>query len=104
MANEILQRLARPILSGKCLEFAIDIHYIPYHGKPKKDDDEIVRSKAKSGTTHFHAYATLYVIVLGKRFTLADYRNKLNVYISAILIYQLMDSLKVAVFISLNEK
>ena len=26
MANEILQRLARPILSGKCLEFAIDIH------------------------------------------------------------------------------
>lgn len=71
MANEILQRLARPILSGKCLEFAIDIHYIPYHGKPKKDDAEIVRSKAKSGTTHFHAYATLYVIVLGKRFTLA---------------------------------
>jgi hypothetical protein len=47
MANEILQKLARPILSGKCLEFAIDIHYIPYHGKPKKDDDEIVRSKAK---------------------------------------------------------
>lgn len=71
MANEILQRLARPILSGKCLEFAIDIHLIPYHGKPKKDNDEIVRSKAKNGTTHFHAYATLYVIVLGKRFTLA---------------------------------
>lgn len=71
MANEILQKLARPILSGKRLEFAIDIHYIPYHGKPKKDDAEIVRSKAKSGTTHFHAYATLYVIVLGKRFTLA---------------------------------
>src|SRR5574342_448980 len=71
MANEILQKLARPILSGKCLEFAIDIHYIPYHGEPKKDENEIVRSKAKSGTTHFHAYATLYVIVLGKRFTLA---------------------------------
>lgn len=71
MANEILQRLARPILSGKHLEFAIDIHLIPYHGKPKKDDAEIVRSKAKRGTTHFHAYATLYVIVLGKRFTLA---------------------------------
>jgi hypothetical protein len=71
MANEILQKLARPILSGKHLEFAIDIHYIPYHGKPKKDDAEIVRSKAKRGTTHFHAYATLYVIVMGKRFTLA---------------------------------
>jgi len=70
-ANKILQRLARPILSGKCLEFAMDITYIPYHGKPKKDDAEVVRSKAKDGTTHFHAYATLYAIVLGKRFTLA---------------------------------
>ncbi len=70
-ANKILQGLARPILSGRYLEFAIDITYIPYHGKPKKDDDEIVRSKAKDGTTHFHAYATLYAIVLGKRFTLA---------------------------------
>jgi putative transposase len=70
-ANKILQGLARPILCGKCLEFAMDITYIPYHGKPKKDDAEIVRSKAKDGTTHFHAYATLYVILLGKRFTLA---------------------------------
>ncbi len=70
-ANKILQGLARPILSGKCLEFAMDITFIPYHGKPKKYDDEVVRSKAKNGTTHFHAYATLYVIFCGKRFTLA---------------------------------
>jgi putative transposase len=70
-ANKILQGLAKPILCGKCLEFAMDITFIPYHGKPKKDDTEIVRSKAKDGTTHFHAYATLYVILLGKRFTLA---------------------------------
>ncbi len=68
---KILQSLAKPILSGKCLEFAMDVTFIPYHGKPKKDDSEVVRSKAKDGTTHFHAYATLYVIVLGKRFTLA---------------------------------
>lgn len=70
-ANKILQGLAKPILCGKCLEFAMDITFIPYHGKPKEDDTEIVRSKAKDGTTHFHAYATLYVILLGKRFTLA---------------------------------
>jgi hypothetical protein len=70
-ANKILQGLAKPILCGKCLEFAMDITFIPYHGKPKKDDAEVVRSKAKDGTTHFHAYATLYAIVLGKRFTLA---------------------------------
>jgi putative transposase len=71
IANEILQNLAKTILSGKSFEFAIDLVNIPYHGKPKEDENEIVRSKAKSGTTHFHAYATLYVIVLGKRFTLA---------------------------------
>ncbi len=70
-ANEILQQLAKTILSGNSLEFAIDLTHIPYHGEPKKDETEIVRSKAKSGTTHFHAYATLYAIVLGKRFTLA---------------------------------
>ncbi len=70
-ANEILQQLAKTILSGNSLEFAIDLTYIPYHGEPKKDETEIVRSKAKSGTTHFHAYATLYAIILGKRFTLA---------------------------------
>jgi hypothetical protein len=70
-ANDILQQLAKTILSGNNLEFAIDLTYIPYHGEPKKDETEIVRSKAKSGTTHFHAYATLYAIVLGKRFTLA---------------------------------
>lgn len=70
-ANKILLGLAQLILSGKFLEFAMDLTYIPYHGKPKKDDAEIVRSKAKDGTTHFHAYATLYAIVLGKRFTIA---------------------------------
>ena len=69
--NTILQQIAKKILSGKWLEFAVDFVYIPYHGQHKKDENEIVRSKAKHGTTHFHAYATLYVIVLGKRFTLA---------------------------------
>ena len=59
------------ILPGRCLEFAIDIVDIPYHGEAKYYESEIVRSKAKQGTTHFHAYATLYTIVLGKRFTLA---------------------------------
>ncbi|MEE9151967.1 MAG: ISH3 family transposase [Thermoplasmata archaeon] len=69
--NTILQQIAKKILSGKWLEFAVDFVYIPYHGQHMKEENEIVRSKAKHGTTHFHAYATLYVIVLGKRFTLA---------------------------------
>src|SRR5215467_15364904 len=50
---------------------AADLVLIPYHGRPLADPDEIYRSQAKSGTSHFHAYATLYVIHHGYRFTVA---------------------------------
>src|SRR5438270_5385170 len=50
---------------------AIDLHLIPYHGEHLHDEKEVYRSKAKSGTSHFHAYATLYVIRKGCRFTVA---------------------------------
>lgn len=50
---------------------AIDLTEIPYHGKPATDPREIRRSQPKSGTTHFHAYATAYVVQRGQRYTLA---------------------------------
>ena len=50
---------------------AADLVVIPYHGQPQHDPDKIYRSEAKSGTSHFHAYATLYVIRNGYRFTVA---------------------------------
>src|SRR5438067_4934295 len=50
---------------------AADLVLIPYHGQPLHDPDEIYRSQAKCGTSHFHAYATLYVIHHGYRFTVA---------------------------------
>jgi putative transposase len=50
---------------------AADLVLIPYHGQPLHDPEEIYRSAAKSGTSHFHAYATLYVIRQGYRFTAA---------------------------------
>ena len=50
---------------------AADLHLIPYHGQPLRDPDEIYRGQAKSGTSHFHAYATVYVIHHGHRFTVA---------------------------------
>lgn len=50
---------------------ACDLMLIPYHGQPYADWREIYRSKAKSGTTHFHAYATAYVIRKGHRYTVA---------------------------------
>ena len=50
---------------------AIDLTLIPYHGKPHRDRHEVYRGQAKSGTSHFHAYATCYVVRHGRRFTVA---------------------------------
>jgi putative transposase len=74
-----LQRRVNRALQGdlpRCLRrrrqpLAIDLHLIPYHGEPLRDEAEVYRSKAKSGTSHFHAYATAYVIREGLRFTVA---------------------------------
>ena len=58
-------------LRRKSRIIAIDLTLIPYHGQPAFDKQEIYRSKAKSGTTHFHAYATAVVVHKGYRYTLA---------------------------------
>jgi putative transposase len=50
---------------------AIDLTLIPYHGAPFRDPKEVYRSKAKDGTSHFHAYASAYVVHKGERFTVA---------------------------------
>lgn len=50
---------------------AIDLTLIPYHGEPLHDPKEIYRSSPRSGTTHFHAYATAVVVHKGHRYTLA---------------------------------
>lgn len=55
----------------KARMIAIDLTLIPYHGQPQHDEEEIYRSNPKSGTTHFHAYATAVVVHKGHRYTLA---------------------------------
>jgi putative transposase len=50
---------------------ALDLVLTPYHGLPQEDPKEIYRGRYKSGTSHFHAYATLYVVRRGQRFTIA---------------------------------
>jgi hypothetical protein len=50
---------------------ALDLTLVPYHGRYHLDPNEIVRGQAKSGTTHFHAYATVYLVFRGQRFTVA---------------------------------
>jgi putative transposase len=74
-----LQRRINRALQGdlpRCLRrrrqpLAIDLHLVPYHGRPLREEKEVYRSQAKDGTSHFHAYATAYVIQKGLRFTVA---------------------------------
>src|SRR5215218_5040241 len=50
---------------------ALDLPLIPYHGRPFAEEAEVYRSQPRGGTTHFHAYATAYLVRRGQRFTLA---------------------------------
>jgi Transposase DDE domain len=75
----VLQRQLNAALAGhlpralrKHLQrLAIDLTLIPYHGQPFRDLNEIYRGQAKDGTSHFHAYATAYIIRKGQRYTVA---------------------------------
>ncbi|MBN4004271.1 MAG: ISH3 family transposase, partial [Nostoc sp. LPT] len=70
--NKALQsRLPDGIRQGQ-QKIAIDFNLIPYYGEPSPAEAPFIyRSKAKSGTCSFYAYATLYVIKKNKRVTLA---------------------------------
>lgn len=50
---------------------AIDLTLIPYHGQPYEDKKEIMRGAPKSGTTHFHGYATISVVHDHQRYVVA---------------------------------
>jgi hypothetical protein len=75
---DLLRRLNRALtvevprrLLCRPQQVAIDLVLIPYHGLPLNTELEVYRSQARSGTSHFHAYATAYVNHRGQRFTLA---------------------------------
>jgi hypothetical protein len=78
--DELLRRLNRALAAEvprawrrrrRPQRVAIDLVLIPYHGQPLVNLREVYRSQAKSGTSHFHAYATAYVNHQGQRLTLA---------------------------------
>jgi hypothetical protein len=60
---EALRRRRQPI--------ALDVVLLPYHGRPQQRAAEVYRGRARDGTSHFHAYATAYVIRKGRRYTVA---------------------------------
>jgi hypothetical protein len=49
--NDILPRWAMKVLPSRALKIAVDLTYIPYHGKPKKSVAELKNGPAKAGTT-----------------------------------------------------
>ncbi len=69
--NRALQGELPKILRRRRQRLAIDLTLIPYHGQHRHDVNEVYRGQAKSGTSHFHAYATAYVVTRGHRYTVA---------------------------------
>ncbi len=76
--DELERRLNRALaadlphgLVGTRQPLALDLTLRPYHGQPFRDPAEVYRSRAAHGTSHFHAYATVYLVRHGRRFTLA---------------------------------
>ena len=69
--NELLRRDILPLIKDKWVRLAVDFTNIPYYGKEMKDESEIRKSKAKDGTSKFHAYLTIYAVVRNHRYTIA---------------------------------
>ena len=75
--QNLLNRMFRQQLHPsvwKCkrdFNIAIDLTLIPYHGQPYEDKKEIVRGMPKSGTTHFHGYATVSIVRDDRRYVVA---------------------------------
>lgn len=76
--DELERRLNRALvdhwplrLDRRPQQLAIDLVLLPYHGQPQQQADELYRGQVKSGTSHFHAYASAYLILRGQRFTVA---------------------------------
>ena len=68
--NIMLKKRIIRTLPRNSLKFAIDFNEIPFYGTETAEGDTR-KSKAKRGTTRFFVYATIYVILRNKRYTLA---------------------------------
>jgi len=70
VGDTLLQRDTVETLPDRPVEVCTDLHLDPYYGE-EEETEALYSSQAKRGTTSFHAYATLYVRVRNKRYTLA---------------------------------
>lgn len=67
--NQRLAACLAPGLRGRRHDVAIDVTHLTYHGQPQGAEEEVRRSQAKAGTTHFHIYASVYLVRRHKRVT-----------------------------------
>lgn len=98
--NKALKSKIPSTIKKGCLKIAIDLNLIPYYGQASQSElPYIYRSEAKSGTCSFYAYATLYVLMNGKRVTLAIRGVRFWDTSVAIITYLLaeLDNLKIKV-------
>ena len=68
--NDKLKSHAVKTVPRKYNVFAIDFVNIPYYGREKNSGDTI-KTKPKQGTSRYFAYASIYLILNNKRYTLA---------------------------------
>jgi len=64
----VVARLPRAV-KGRRWRLAIDLNLRPYYGQAHHRTEEVYRSQAQRGTTHFHAYATGYLVHRGRKLT-----------------------------------
>ncbi len=71
--NAALRGQLPPVLlkGQRSYALAVDCTLIPYHGKAEPTDPEVVRAQAKSGTHHFHGYATVSIVHDRQRYVVA---------------------------------
>ena len=93
--NRGLRQQLHPSLFKKRrpFQFAIDLTLIPYHGQAQTEADEVLPGEAKSGTTHFHGYATLSLVHDKRRYTLKLVFVRLGQTLAEV-VRQLLDRLK----------
>ena len=68
--NDKLKINAVETVPKKPQTFAIDFVNIPYYGEEENKGDTI-KTKPRQGTSRFYAYASIYLILRNKRYTLA---------------------------------
>jgi len=69
--NDLLVELLPDPIQGGRLDVAIDLTNVPYHAGAYREEDEFRHSMAKPGTTHFHSYASAYLVKNNKQVTVA---------------------------------